>query len=946
MKLQLKSKAEIAEFARAIALQYVESSGGSDGLDDEFISAIELDLRSTLRDEIAKIATIREVEETNTIDFADSNASDPGNLDLTLDSEFGIVEATLGADSDVDHATLAPQSGQNASPGSATVRSGGSKAANADQTDSSKKSTVRSGRVKQKTVNGAARDSAPEGYEIIDTLGKGGMGVVYKARHIPLDRLVAIKMIISGAHASDDQVQRFQKEAEAAAHLKHPNIVSVYEVGEHDGLPYFSLEFVDGPSMAELMSETTMSAKEAAQILLPVARAIEYSHEMGVLHRDLKPQNILITPDGAPKVADFGLAKRLDSTESQTMTGVVVGTPGYLAPEQASDTKKVGKHTDVYALGCILYYLMTGRPPFKGPTPVETIRQLLFSEPLPPSQLQEALDKDLETICLKALEKEIPKRYATAGELADELQRFIEDKPILARPITRWERIWKWCKRNPRVASLAGVVAGLLAFLFVGSCLAAIVFNSQKQEAVKARSLAETNAELASEQAEIARNASRVVIYTTKDFFDEHPELAPLRKSMLDAIAKDVERIQDDQYGDGASKTMKAATTHQVGRIYLGTGEYERAIELLLDAEKQLVALNEEGNLPRAAISQMDLCIAIGDCYLESGDLENAEERYLKALELRKDYFRAHVDKVSDIMRRQSMSEIYGRLFRLYSSLGNTEKMLLYAQLSVDARRDWLASRPGSLLRMEELSGALGNLSVVYERMGEKKKMIETSSEVLGLSATISKNKSDFRTRHNVATQRKALARQSLSIGQVDQSKDLLNQAAATFDEITERSPDNSTMTAQAADTNYWLGVTLTRKGEDAAAAFEKAATFQRRLLEKSNSVNNQGMLLKVLSRAGHVDEAREIADQFSKKTDSLLHCGYAACGYSMMAQHVPADQRDELMDKGIASARKLIELGYSDFKSMRETDHDFEFLRESDKFLKMLNEEQAKQAK
>ncbi|MGB7346259.1 MAG: protein kinase, partial [Pirellulaceae bacterium] len=511
MKLPVEKETAIVELARVVAAQYL-AEHEDDSLvrePEEFISAIETEIRSTLRDEIAKMATLRQVEETPTLDPSSSSG-----MDLTLDPEFGPLSKAPEQPAAVQQPT--PELDATLDPSSAAELSGLSvdsptmDSADPLELDTNKSPrptpAIRSGGSQSKSLSKTSKElSAPPGYEIISTLGKGGMGVVYKARHVPLDRTVAVKMIISGEHASEDQIRRFQKEAEAAANLSHPNIVSVYEVGEHQGLPFFSLEFVDGPSLSEQLKETTMSDREAASILLPIARAIEYSHQRGILHRDLKPQNILLTPEGVPKVADFGLAKRLDSNDGQTMTGVVVGTPGYLAPEQAADTRKVGPHTDVYALGCILYCIMTGRPPFKAPTAVETVRQLLFQEPMPPSKFQENLDKDLETICMKALEKEISKRYRSAGELADELQRYLNGEPIVARPVTRKERFWKWCKRNPGVASLSGVAASLLTFLLFGGITSAIVINAQKGREQEARKSAETFAELA-EQNKILAN--------------------------------------------------------------------------------------------------------------------------------------------------------------------------------------------------------------------------------------------------------------------------------------------------------------------------------------------------------------------------------------------------------------------------------------------------------
>src|SRR5262245_24971836 len=280
------------------------------------------------------------------------------------------------------------------------------------------------------------------GYEIVSELGRGGMGVVYKARQVGLNRLVALKMILSGAHASKNELARFRAEAEAIAQLQHPNIVQVYEVGTCDGLPFFSLEFVEGGSLADKLVGEPMPPRLAAQLLELLARAMEAAHQHGVVHRDLKPANVLLgrkpTPEeigagalplGAPKITDFGLAKNLKEQGSHTQSGSIMGTPNYMAPEQAKGlTREIGPLADVYALGAILYELLTGRPPFRGDSPWDTISQVINDDPLPPSTLRHGLPIDLETICLKCLRKEPAKRYSSAAALADDLRLFLDSK--------------------------------------------------------------------------------------------------------------------------------------------------------------------------------------------------------------------------------------------------------------------------------------------------------------------------------------------------------------------------------------------------------------------------------------------------------------------------------------------------------------------------------------
>ncbi len=347
------------------------------------------------------------------------------------------------------------------------------------------------------------------GYEILKVLGRGGMGVVYQARHQTLKRTVALKMILAGGHAGANELARFRTEAEAVARLVHPNIVQIHEVGESGGHPYFAIEFVGGGSLDRKLDGKPMVPSEAAKLIETLARAMQFAHNRNVIHRDLKPANVLLMDDGTPKVNDFGLARQLDLDSGETQAGMIMGTPSYMAPEQASgQSHEAGPSADIYALGAILYECLAGKPPFKGNTVIETLELVQKQDPVAPSKANPRIPVDLETIALKCLRKEPENRYASAGELADDLRRYRRGEPVVARPVGQLERAWFWCRRNPAIASLtAGIAISLVIGALVALSLAIFAFDraslaeSHAKEASKAREEADRDRKKALESA-------------------------------------------------------------------------------------------------------------------------------------------------------------------------------------------------------------------------------------------------------------------------------------------------------------------------------------------------------------------------------------------------------------------------------------------------------------
>jgi len=474
-------------------------------------------------------------------------------------------------------------------------------------------------------------------YGILRILGSGGMGIVFAARQDRPRRLVALKMILSDPRAGRPQLERFRDESEMLARLRHPNIVQVYEVGEHEGRPYFTMEHAPGGSLSKKLAGATLLPREAAELLQTLARAVHSAHEQGIVHRDLKPSNVLLAADGRPVIGDFGLAKQLQDEPGlpvageRTETGAILGTPSYMAPEQAAGQgKAISPTADVYALGAILYECLTGRPPFKAATILETLEQVRTQEPVPPGRLQPGLPRDLQTICLKCLAKEPRRRYGSALELADDLGRFLRGEPIQARRVGAWERWWRWCRRHRLVAGLSAAVVLLVLVGVVGLAVSVVQIRQAYEKEARQRQEAQASKERAWAALTELDN-----LFAQVEAGNLRPEWR-LGKSGRDFLVRAVEFYEGLSQGEEPDPVVRYGRARAYGRIAAirqRLGEHDSAAQ----AGRRAVALLEElvADLPTEAAYQRDLAGTyqnLGDLFAGTRQLAEAEKAYGQAL--------------------------------------------------------------------------------------------------------------------------------------------------------------------------------------------------------------------------------------------------------------------------------------------------------------------------
>jgi tetratricopeptide (TPR) repeat protein len=557
------------------------------------------------------------------------------------------------------------------------------------------------------------------GYEILGELGRGGMGVVYKARQIGLNRLVALKMILAGGHASAGELDRFRTEAEAVARLQHPNVVAIHEVGEQNGLPYFSLEYCEGGSLAARLDGTPWEPANAAALGETLARAMQAAHARGIVHRDLKPANILLAGDGKPKIADFGLAKQLDSGPGRTASGAIMGTPSYMAPEQAGGAKDVGPAADVYALGAVLYELLTGRPPFKAPTDLDTMLQVVSDDPVPPTRLQPKTPLDLETICLKCLAKEPARRYPAAEAMAEDLHRFRVGEPIAARPVGRLERGRRWCRRNP---ALAGSLAAIALALVLGAAVSTAFGMRANRNAERANRNAE-RADREAAAAVAARNRTRealdaMVSGVTGDSLATQTTLSEEQKRFLQSVLTYYEEFAAEPGEDSEGRQRLAKAHMSLGTIRYRLGQHDeggREFSQGVLLWKQLAAEYPAVLAYRQVLARSHNNLGI--LLAGQGKRPEAEAAYRAALAVRE---KLAADYPAVSAYRQDLAGSHNSLGALLAGQGKRPEAEAAYRAALAVQEKLAADHPAVPAYRQDLAGSHNNVGALLAGQGKR----------------------------------------------------------------------------------------------------------------------------------------------------------------------------------------------------------------------------------
>jgi serine/threonine protein kinase len=637
-----------------------------------------------------------------------------------------------------------------------------------------------------------------QGYEVVGELGRGGMGVVYLARKVALNRFCALKMILAGAHAGGAALARFRAEAAAIARLRHPDIVQIYHVGEADGLPYLELEYLPGGGLDRVLDGSPRPTEVAASLVETVTRAIAEAHRQGIVHRDLKPANILLDASGRPKVADFGLAKILGSDDGITKTRAVLGSPSYMAPEQAEgDARSVAATTDVYALGAILYELLTGRPPFRAATALLTLAQVKDSDPVPPSRFQPGLPGDVETICLKCLEKSPQRRYPTADALAEDLRRFLASEPILARPVPSWVRAWKWARRRPALAAALTVSTAAILLLLVG----ALYYNSRLRVSVHEARVAQSEA--VEQRKRTFRNLNHLV-FQVHEKLGRTPATRAARRELLDTALAGLEEVAESAKSE-APDIGRAVAHQKLGDIFREIGRMEDAGRQYESARVLAEGLAAAKPSDVASRECLEATFAgLGDLSLHADRLDDAVRHFHRVVDLAERNAAGYPDRAST---RRALLDAYFRLGRAFGFDRNLDEAAVWFSRMRQLAARWAEDEPVNALPRDLLSTAYRKLADVSKLRHDDATARADYLKAVALGTDlVTADPTNLDYKLHLAQALDDLATTEHRLGQLDLATARLRQAEQLFSELVNADPEDVDNEVRLVQTQYNLG--------------------------------------------------------------------------------------------------------------------------------------------
>lgn len=822
-------------------------------------------------------------------------------------------------------------------------------------------------------------------YQVLSELGRGGMGVVYKARHRKLNRVVALKMILHGKHTGGETLRRFLAEARAVAQMQHPGIVQIFDIGEHQGLPYFSLEYVAGKDLLRDLDGKPTAAIRAAAMAEKLCMAMQYAHDNGILHRDLKPANILLDGEGQPRITDFGLAKEIDGEGSTaTNEGTIMGSPSYMPPEQARGrVMELSPRSDQYSLGAVLYQMLTARPPFITDRVMDTVMQVINNEPVAPRELQPGIPVDLETICMKALQKDQAARYENCAAMAADLRRYLAGEPILARPVSRLERAWRWCRRNPGIAipsSLAGLflvaTAVVATWAWLATSAQAAVITQQKKQVEQQRDEAERQREIAGDERDEAKR-QRVIANQQKVLAEENAELAR-RQAML------------------ALQNIQFVLTEFDASLKKQPGSNALRISILETVSKKWDELNLEltGGIRGEAIpTLMALRQQIATAFYELDQLEAADREYARLYEMagerigikgRNDATRTNLAKVgmawAPVKRR--MSGDPGAAMKLLQ-----DSVVLVRECIQDPQ-----PQPGSPSQndiLELLAALVQNVGVEHLEQGHLPETAQAFEEALSTMATVLSNirsepgfaelnddAKDSRTAGRQISHDKSalgLAYIMMRLGKTDRSLELYEQAITgrreifdrrpnmlplklelaghlgnygqsllwiqqlekadpivrdsvkLYEEVFAADPEKADYKRQLTTALYRMATLRDLQGQsvESLSLFERSRKLREELVNGSPDEKNKVNLMLAEARVGRIEAAKKLIDELgaSGSKNGELHLERARA-LAQLSLHAAEAQKAEYVEGALTALERAAEEGYRDpFRVNAEAD-------------------------